>query len=278
MSPCNALDYAAEYFDEHYRWMPYTDLEETLLEQVRTLQIRVPPELSGGPENMIQNGAFWVRVENAAQDMVIVRDIYYEDAYRTNLIRERIERASFVVDVGAHIGCFAKRIHEMNPKCRIICVEACEENLPALRKNVGDFATIVHAVCTYEKGPLVLFNAYYPNCLSTGGSMVMAESTPDQLNYTREPVRNRTTLEQLMWPWCFDHIDLLKLDCEGSEFSILSNTTSLRKIGFIVGEYHGAARWEQLRMDRFPESEWDYGHMSQSGDLGNFHLKNRLIQ
>ena len=34
----------------------------------------------------------------------------------------------------------------------------------------------------------------------------------------------------------FDHIDILKLDCEGSEYSILGQSPSLGSIGLIIGE------------------------------------------
>ena len=82
------------------------------------------------------------------------------------------------------------------------------------------------------------------------------------------------TLEDIMKSLGVDHIDLLKLDCEGSEFSILENTPSLDKIRFIVGEYHDYTRWQELLKNKF--SNWDYGQMYRSSNgLGLFHLSNR---
>lgn len=268
--PSNVKPEASLYFTTKYKWDTYSHLSTA----IRTcIEEPLPMRKPSGCEDLIERCGFWVRRENVAQDMVIVRDIYQQDAYKMRIIRERVRDATFVVDVGAHIGTFAWLIHEMNPNCKIICVEACAENLGALRKNVGDFATIIHAACTYEKGELMLHNAYAPNCRSTGGSTIMpAGAGLDDAQYHLSPVSNRTTLEQLMWPWCRDYIDILKLDCEGSEFSILENTPSLRKIGFIVGEYHDRRRWDHLRRARF--QGWDYGIMSEAGDLGNFHLRN----
>jgi hypothetical protein len=71
-----------------------------------------------------------------------------------------------------------------------------------------------------------------------------------------------------------DHIDVLKLDCEESEFSILANTPSLRKIRMIVGEYHGEARWNAWREKVM--AGWKYSHMfsDPKGYTGLFHYTN----
>jgi FkbM family methyltransferase len=267
------------FFRQQYRWDTYADLGASLLDCIRAATV---PANGGaraaGHERLRRIGEFWIRAENAAQDMVIIRDIFEEDAYRTEVIAERIRAAQFAVDIGAHIGAFAARVHALNPDCKIICCECCPENIPALRRNVGAFATVVEAACSYERGPLKLMNSYSPNCRSTGGSTVLRaeEENPADRQYRAEPLERITTLEQLMWPWHFDHIDILKLDCEGSEFSILGNTPSLGRIAFILGEYHGRDRWEKLLADRF--AGWDYGPQSEAGELGNFHLRNPFFR
>jgi len=281
--PHNVSRDSREFFATHYKFETYGDLLPALAGCVAAVcdppAAPEPAPVAGvGHENLIHHAGFWIRAENVEQDMVIVRNIFLEDAYRLDIIADRVRQAEFVVDVGAHIGTFAAKVHSLNPSCKIICCECCRENLPALHRNVGHFATIVDAACTYEPGELVLLNAYHPNCRSTGGSTVVRreEATTHDPQYRAEALPKRTTLEQLMWPWCFDHIDILKLDCEGSEFSILENTPSLRKIAFILGEYHGQARWEHLCATLF--AEWDRGRMSEEGDLGNFHLRNPSFQ
>src|SRR3984957_12186147 len=81
-----------------------------------------------------------------------------------------------VVDVGAHIGCFARRFHDRNPLARIIAVECCPENIAALRKNVGAIATVVQAAVTYEPD-VALMNAVFPHCVTTGGSTIVPRQT-----------------------------------------------------------------------------------------------------
>jgi FkbM family methyltransferase len=221
----------------------------------------------------------WCRRDNLEQDWVIVNDIYLRDAYRVSLLGT--DRPVTVIDVGAHIGTFAKLWHERHPRSRIICVEACPENIPALRAIVGSFAEVVHAACTYDDGELGLLNAVRPNCESTGGSIVVPleqlEVDSGQPGYKywhdRRPLP-KVTLEGLMDRFGLERIDILKTDCEGSEYSILGKTPSLGKLRFALGEFHGCARWDEFRATKLPG--WDYGEMSRDslGRGGIFHLRN----
>jgi len=206
------------------------------------------------------------------QEWEIIEDVYARDSYCTALLPRKTSE-EIIVDVGANIGAFARLWHERNPHARIICIEACPENIPVLQRNVGAFATVVHAACTYDAGPLFLLNACGPDGVSTGGSRVVgreefdSETRPHyQHDYRPLPV---VTLHEVMSEHGLARIDLLKLDCEGSEFSILPDAP-LGNIGFILGEYHSRARWDELRAQRF--AAWDYGEM-RGGDIGIFHLR-----
>lgn len=270
---------APEFFRRHYRHLGYESLMETLLFTAGDQQLN---HQAATGDSLRKIGGFWVRPQFVEQDFVIVRDIYEEDAYRTRLLQgwHKEDPDYVVVDVGAHIGTFARLWHDkVNSQAKIICVEACPENLPALRANVGEFAEVVHAACTYEGGPMALLNTVTAErCLSTGGSTVVPatglRATPGYRCDDR-PLE-KITLEQVMERFGLKKIDLLKLDCEGSEFSILENC-DLSKVRFVLGEYHGWGRFQDLLRRRF--RDWDFGHMSQCPVtlLGNFHLDNRVF-
>lgn len=230
---------------------------------------------------LIRAGDLWIRNDNVAQDMEIVNDIYHRDAYRTSFLANAGGPTELVVDVGAHIGAFSRLWHKKNPEAMIAAIEVCPENIAALKANTESFATIFHGACTYDTDELMLLNAVFPNCASTGGSIVAkvreindAEMVGRPYLCDRRPIRT-FGLEEIMDSLQVDYITVLKLDCEGSEFSILEHATCLDRVAFILGEYHGGARWEELRSRRF--SEWSYGHMcggSGPYDLGIFHLRN----
>lgn len=270
---------SAEFFLKHYRHRTYQSVENSLTEILLAIGTSMPGKDT--ETGLVRWGDFWIRRDNVAQDLVIVRDIFEQDAYRTKLLSDNAGPGEVVFDIGSHIGTFARLWHRKNPQARIVCVEACPENLAALRANVGDFATVVHAACTYEPGPMMLLNAVRPDCESTGGSVVIPrselETTPlrqEGYKYWEDARELPTvTLEELMQTLGVDHIDVLKLDCEGSEYSILGKTPSLERIRMIVGEYHVKARWEAFRTQRL--ADWDYGHMHDGGESGGlFHYAN----
>ena len=202
------------------------------------------------------------------QDLVVINDILLNDAYKTALIGSAISNPEVVVDVGAHIGCFSVLWYRKNPRAKFICVEACPENIPALRKNVGSFSSIHQAACTYEQGPLYLLNAHTPNCRSTGGSIVASEAEVDAcLNpdyYRDKRPLDLITIGEILDLYRMPRIDVLKLDCEGSEFSILEHAP-LDRIGFIFVESHDPPRWRDLIKRRF--EGWDIG-MMEGGSFG----------
>jgi FkbM family methyltransferase len=286
---------AVRFFEQHYRYRSYKRLfvdlpalvehlltgesldRLTIKRFLASLGEKADPfaEPGGlGNEDVLSVRGIAFPLSRAEQDMVIVQDIYINDAYRTTL-RPRTQGKEVVVDVGAHIGCFTKLYHERNPDAELFCVEACPENLPWL---VGEYATILHAACTYEAGELALLNAVFPDCDSTGGSIVVPARELDERPTGRywADARSlpRITIHELMERYGIAFIDVLKLDCEGSEFSILEHAP-LDRIGFIYCESHDAARWRDLLARKF--AGWDIGHMSANGNFENWHLANLAV-
>jgi FkbM family methyltransferase len=239
-----------------------------------------------------------VHQHQVAQDLIVINDAYDRDAYSVNHVHPPLQipghdpyihRRRLVVDIGAHIGTFARKWHAKDPSAIIVCVEACAENIPVLRANVRDFAIVIHAACYYEGIDRPAQSVWLKNaitaasgCESTGGGIVanaegqMGEGEAGRYEEDRRPLRV-VTLEEIVEEFGggVRWIDCLKLDCEGAEFVILRNSTIVleRQIGYIVGEYHGTARWNQLRAEIFRERDWDYGHMHQAGNFGIFHLR-----
>lgn len=217
----------------------------------------------------------WIRSgEYGLQDKAVVDEVVLEDSYQTKKLPSA-GSGEIVIDIGSHIGCFAKVWHDKNPSARIVCVEACPENIPLLERNVGDFASIVHAACTYDSRELMLLNSVQTGGRATGGSMVRPSGFVIGPEYEgmywpdHRPLP-KVSIEDLLLALMATHVDVLKLDCEGDEFSILENSTSLNRCKMILGEYHGINEWNELRLRKF--SGWKYDHIFSSGPLGIFHL------
>ena len=222
-------------------------------------------------------GSLWLHRDMAEQDLVIAHDLLLHDTYRLGILgAAHCSGPQVVVDIGAHIGTFAYAYRAINEEARITCVEVAPANLPLLRANVDGFARVVAAACSYEP-ELVLLDAVFRGGESTGGSMVLPpHALPAEVRrsaYRVDPTQRVPicSLEELCGDGAGSHIDVLKVDCEGSEYSILSGTSMRDRIGMIVGEYHGRQRWHTMRRALF--GDWPYSE-AVNGDLGTFHLRN----
>jgi len=217
----------------------------------------------------------WIRAESPwrEQDKKVVDEVARQDCYALRQL-VGIPEEFPVVDVGAHIGSFAKAWRWQGGRHPIYCVEANPDNWEALLCNVGGFAAGVSLnACTYELGELRLANSIFAEGTATGASSVYAIGEPPR-SYGHpqfpdpRPVRP-VTLEQIV----AGEIGLLKLDCEGSEHSILRNA-DVDRIRIIIGEWHDRHEWAELLNDRF--RRWDYVELSKHPrqDCGIFHLRN----
>ena len=267
---------AAEFFARHYAYRTYS--KDRLTEQLCAYVGQQLGTSTSAKDGLVQVAGFWCHADRVEQDWTVIEDVFVRDCYKTALLKD-LPSYRVAVDVGAHIGTFSRLWASRVPGAKIIALECAPENLEPLKRNAGDMATVLHAACVGElSGPLELLNAFTPpgQSRSTGGSMLVAAGTQGPNNedkqYRREALAcERLTLKQVMARFELDHIDLLKLDCEGSEYAILDGAP-LETIRFILGEYHGHDRWEEFRAKHF--AGWDYGHMSRNGEFGNFHLRN----
>jgi len=269
--PCNKPG-PALYFKKHYQHDTYKrqNLTAKLVDTIMSKLGTTPP----AGNQLRRLAGFHVPSANPEQSWVIINDIYNNDAYKTRL-RPKRDGVEYVVDLGANIGCFTKLWHNRNPKAVIAAVEINPALIPALTANVGQFATVINAACHYDRDPLFLLDSISPTGKSTGGSRVVTRLQRDtekdpQYNKSDTPLKT-ITLEEIAHQLRMPRIDVLKLDVEGSEFSILENC-DLSKVGTIFLESHGAARWRKLMERKFPKDRYHIGHMSAHGEFENWHI------
>jgi FkbM family methyltransferase len=247
---------------------------------------------------------FFIRTAFGDQDEVVIRDVYEDDCYRVAELPclakwQEGQGCPTVVDVGAHIGCFARRVLDTFPGAHVVCIEANPDNVPVLAANVGRRAEVIPAACTYEAGELAVYSTLHAEGLSTGGSFI-ASAGLDYSGWSNaceyRPLASpppRVTLEEVMDRFDWGRIDVLKLDCEGSEWSILRQATCLDRVRVIVGEYHGELRhgqehgetmFRRLVAERFapPPDRADATagwrvELLRGGEIGLFRLTNLAL-
>jgi len=176
-------------------------------------------------------------------DADIVGEVLYGEYYRR--ARSLVGPGSTVVDVGAHIGSFSA--FSAARGARVLAIEPISANYQLLRQNVAinnlapNVQSVQVAVWSCE-GQRMLPVAHD----STGGSSFFYwdKGAPEvQVECAR--------LDDLMDRAGIFVCDVLKMDCEGAEYQILSSLSeeAWQRIRVIVAEYHLFADYslDQLR-------------------------------
>lgn len=138
-----------------------------------------------------------------------------------------------VVDVGAHIGSFSRLVEKMGAK-NVFSFEPNLDSYNILVQNLGNAmhhpyqlavrGNYDHTAVRSAAGAATMSK----NIINYGGIVIGTGSDADVI-----------TLEDIL-KMVGGYINLLKLDCEGSEYPIIFDSDPLifRYISTIVGEYH----------------------------------------
>jgi FkbM family methyltransferase len=192
-------------------------------------------------------GADFMFAARGPVDESIVRDVCERDIYRLVDVKTPPQT---ILDIGAHIGCFSALAAHRWPKARIV---ACEPDLanyvlldhhlkPYLaRRQIEVVNKAVLGENVAETDFWVVADKAQRN--SGGGSCCRQEQGASKARLKAIPIA------QLWRDYGLTSCDLLKLDCEGSEYSILEGLRQaelLPRVGRIVGEWHcGFGRFER---------------------------------
>jgi FkbM family methyltransferase len=169
-----------------------------------------------------------------------------------------------VIDIGGHIGSFSYFISTKKQAKKVIVLEPDPENFSLLQHNLRK---------QIDNGIVIALNA---GIGSPHSSLSLFAPIPDNtggIAYTESPTGNiRTfTLDNLIDLLDNDPI-LLKLDCEGCEYTALEQCSKLHRINAIVGEFHvrenkGINNIKQILIDH--NFAFDF-HYTGSNNIGLF--------
>ena len=208
------------------------------------------------------------------QDSDVILDVLVHGCYRLDAIGP-LERP-VVVDIGAHCGYASLAMRRQWPEGRFACVEANPDNWECLRANVDPWAMVVPAAVCNARRP-VLLNSIAPGGTATGSSRVVDEQDVGHVGTFGHRVYradgrtvDRLSFSGLLSLLQVDHVDLLKIDCEGCEHDVLRDP-AVRQCARIVGEWHGAQAWAETIEAMLNHGPWEIQQVGSGGDdLGVF--------
>jgi FkbM family methyltransferase len=195
---------------------------------------------SGSGENMLQTRSglkIWVR--NNIVDTLIVKEIYIDQPYRTSI---PMPANPVAIDIGGYIGDFTLYLaHYL--KARVFTCEPIPENYAMVMKNVKANG-LENQIRVYHAG------AGYGESLTINVSREKQEIHASAFMYADadKVVVPLVSPERIIEENKLDHIDLLKIDCEGMEYELLGTMqdATLQAVRYLVFEWHKIENWEQL--------------------------------
>lgn len=162
---------------------------------------------------------------------IIFDEIYGSEQYKEGLEYIKTLEKPIVVDCGAHIGLASLYFNQAS-NATIYALEPVKDNFEALCENVKNFPNI-HSIN-------IGLRSYSGRSLIDIGDKGTAGGSFFGDRGEKEGV-DHLTIEDFMNQNNIDHIDLLKIDTEGSEYEILISKAFKRvehKIDMIIGESH----------------------------------------
>jgi len=162
------------------------------------------------------------------KDADIWKSVFEQNEYS---IREEISGAT-VVDIGGHIGSFASLV-AFRGADKVVSVEASKSNFVYLKRNTKVFANVVakHLAVGAKSGETLFLD---------DGAFNTGQYAVGKADGNNKIAVKSITFSDLIKEEKIGKIDILKLDCEGSEWIVLPalEAAEWKMIGEVVGEFH----------------------------------------
>jgi FkbM family methyltransferase len=175
-----------------------------------------------------------------------------------------------IVDAGANIGLFSIYMADRFPDARIIALEPEEGNFARLQANVTNFPNIipVHAALWHEAKEVAVHD---PGIGNWGFS---TQSITNHESHTHCSRVSAMTVDGLMEQYQLDQIDILKIDIEGAEKEVFTDTSRwIERVNALIVELH--EQWRPGTFRNFYNSTNGFTHEWKQGEnhclsRGNF--------
>jgi FkbM family methyltransferase len=180
-------------------------------------------------------------------DFLVLKETYFDKLYDGDY------HGNFVIDVGGYIGETALFFAQRGAR-RVFCVEPAPDNFRLLEQNISqssfkDKIVVVRAAILDKDGIVEFYmdNQNYPCHHVANSHEFMKIYATDTLTYNVQAM----SFQSLMEYTGLEEVDVVKLDCEGSEYDILLGTPDsvLKRVRKYIIEYHNGPDVLVKRLD-----------------------------
>ena len=196
----------------------------------------------GGRPAMVVDGLFPSRIGCIELTILdhpkgsVAKTVIHELSSSYLLQAVTFREGDIAIDIGAHVGIVSIYLAKRWPGIRVYAFEPVPENFARLQANIqannADGISGFQLAVSGKGGNVQLTGNLEEN---SGGFSEHIPPGSGTQTHTAESVTLTQILEQLHIPRC----RLLKIDCEGAEYGILTAAReSLRRIDYLSGEFH----------------------------------------
>ena len=209
-----------------------------------------------------------LKIRTRTTDLMALTNIWLIQEYLDDELN--IENNDVVLDIGGHIGLFALFASQFCKKGKIFCFEPIKENYNILLENIELNAVkniIPFNLAVYDDSKRVKM---YLNEDDAGHSIILPSSKSIQTD--------SISLKKIFDDNKINLCGFAKIDCEGSEYSIIDALPSeyLKRINKMAIEYHFADSKPELARDLISKIENAGFHVkkkSHYNDMGFLYAK-----
>lgn len=171
----------------------------------------------------------------------VFREIFMEDFYDVRNLLRKLPSKPVVIDIGANAGFFNILLLSKIKEARIFAYEPMASNIRYFSKTIADNPVLkqVKLEQVAVTGQPVDYLELYTADTSDETVVSSVFSDFDKLNNTKIRVPAKS-LGGIIAENGLQQVDILKLDCEGSEYDIIYNTEKevFKKVKMMVIEVH----------------------------------------
>lgn len=158
-------------------------------------------------------------VNSEIMNKIIEKEIFEDNIYEKFF---SVKENDIVMDIGANVGAFSYSILHKNPK-HIYCIEPSTNLVGTIKNNLNGYPSTVI------------------NCAVSNSNTDSKELNEDVSIYSHEGTYETRTFKSILQEYNIDHIDFLKIDCEGGEYDVFVEENRdfiLNNVKCIAGEWH----------------------------------------
>lgn len=182
-----------------------------------------------------------LKLRDDVWDSAIIIETWWLNEYLRNL--ENIKEGATVIDIGAHIGSFSIFVASQFKNIRVLAFEPEPDNFALLKENISinhlEDRVFPFRLALDQRGGERTRLYYHPDNLGMHSLVLSHKNLPQDKRKTFFEVKT-ISLKEIFEENQILKCDLLKMDCEGCEYSVLLSTpgSTLRKIRNLTLEYH----------------------------------------